>query len=127
MIGPEGLQHTLDVLSDRGYCDIPAVCIGGLNASNVMQVMFRGSSPKKPLDGVAVVSAIVAAADPEAASRQLLDLVQKSNQLSRRRGNPNTSLSAAATTREGILKLVPEVIKAVHEQKPLSHNMTNLV
>lgn len=112
-------------MSERGYRDIPSVCIGGLNASNVMQVMFRGSSPQKALDGVAVVSAIVAAADPEEASRQLLGLVQKSDRLGRG-GSPHTS-APAVTTKEEILKLVPEVIRAVHEQKPLSHNMTNLV
>lgn len=125
VIGTEGLRRILDVLSQRGHAKVPTVAIGGLNASNVMQVMFRGSSPAKPLDGVAVVSAIVAAEDPEAASRQLLDLVRKSDLLNRA-VVPKPSKSVAST-KEGILKLVPEVIKAVHEKKPLSHNMTNLV
>lgn len=125
MIGPEGLRRTLDILSERGYGKVPTVAIGGLNASNVMQVMFRGSSPDKPLGGVAVVSAIVAANDPEAASRQLLDLVRKSDHL-KGAGDPKLSKSVAST-KEDILKLVPEVIKAIHEKKPLSHNMTNLV
>lgn len=125
VLGPEGLRHTLDVLSEKEHGSVPAVCIGGLNASNVTQVMFRGSSPRKPIDGIAVVSAIVAAADPEAASRQLLDLIRKSDRLTRT-PSPSTSVTRAAAKDE-ILKLVPDVIKAVHEQKPLSHNMTNLV
>lgn len=122
VIGPEGLRRILDTLADRGHGHVPTVCIGGINASNVISVMFRGSPPGNPLDGVAVVSAIVAAQDPEAASRQLLDLVGKTDQL-RRQGNPKPG----PATKEGILQLVPQVIKAVHEKKPLSHNMTNLV
>lgn len=75
IIGPEGTRHILLALSAKGHAHVPTVCIGGINASNTPQVLFRGSPPEKPLDGIAVVSAI----------------------------------------------------KAVHEQKPLSHNMTNLV
>lgn len=99
------------------------MCIGGINASNIPQVLFRGSPPGNPLDGVAVVSAIMAAADPEAASRRLLGLVQEASERNRQ---PRTGISAART-KEELLGLVPAAIKAVHEQKPLSHNMTNLV
>lgn len=123
VIGPEGLRHTLAVLAERGHGGVPAVCIGGINASNIPQVLFRGSPPEKPLDGVAVVSAIMAAEDPEAESRRLLGLVRDASE---RNGQPRTGTSAAAS-KEQLLKLVPGAITAVHEQKPLSHNMTNLV
>lgn len=103
---------------------MPTVCIGGVNASNIPQVMFRGSPPENPLDGVAVVSAIVAARDPEAASRELLGLVRGSVALRQR---TRSDVPKAAASKESILELVPGAIKAVHEQKPLSHNMTNLV
>ncbi|KAL2278525.1 hypothetical protein FJTKL_14439 [Diaporthe vaccinii] len=123
VIGPDGLRHTLAVLAERGHGGVPAVCIGGINASNIPQVLFRGSPPEKPLDGVAVVSAIMAAEDPEAESRRLLGLVRDASERNRQ---PRTGTSAAGT-KEELLKLVPGAIKAVHEQKPLSHNMTNLV
>lgn len=123
VIGPEGLRHTLAVLAERGHGGVPAVCIGGINASNIPQVLFRGSPPEKPLDGVAVVSAIMAAEDPEAASRTLLGLVRDAAERNRQ---PRTG-TAVAASKEELLKLVPGAIKAVHEQKPLSHNMTNLV
>ncbi|MDK2784554.1 MAG: thiamine-phosphate pyrophosphorylase, partial [Bacillota bacterium] len=42
------------------------VAIGGINAANAAQVAATG------VDGLAVVSAIVAAADPEEAARRLL-------------------------------------------------------
>ena len=48
--------------------NIPVVAIGGIEESNILQLQGRG------LAGVAVVSAIFAAQDPEAASRRLYEL-----------------------------------------------------
>lgn len=129
VIGPEGLRNNLDILSEQGYGHVPTVCIGGIKAANVMQVLFRGRSPgRNGPDGVAVVSAIVAAEDPETASRQLRALVRKAGQLGQHSGkSPMRGIVAAATTKEDILQMVPDVVKAVHAKKPLSHNMTNLV
>lgn len=101
---------------------MPAVCIGGINASNIPQVMFRGSSSEKQLDGVAVVSAIMAAEDPEGESRRLLGLVRKPLPFSKNDGRERTGMTA-----EDLVKTIPSIVKAVHDQKPLSHNMTNLV
>lgn len=126
VIGPEGLRQTLSTLAERGHGGVPAVCIGGINASNIPQVLFRGSPPAKPLDGVAVVSAIMAAADPETESRRLLGLVRDASSRNGGVGGPRTG-QAAARTKEELLGLVPGAIRAVHDQKPLSHNMTNLV
>ena len=47
---------------------IPVVAIGGIDESNILQLQGRG------LAGVAVVSAIFAAQNPEAASRRLYEL-----------------------------------------------------
>ena len=123
VMGPEGLRRTLEVLYENGHGRVPTVCIGGINASNTSQVLFRGCPPENPLDGIAVVSAIVAAQDPQAASRELLGLVRAATAL---RQGLRSGMSTA-TTKEEILELVPEAIRAVHELKPLSHNMTNLV
>lgn len=59
------------------------------------------AAPAKSLDGIAVVSALVAAEDPAAAARDLLAKV--------------------------VTGRVPDVLRAVAEGSPLSHNMTNLV
>jgi thiamine-phosphate pyrophosphorylase len=48
---------------------LPIVAIGGLHAGNAAEVVAAGA------DGVAVVSAISAAPDPEAAARELRDIV----------------------------------------------------
>mgnify|MGYP003102710253 CR=1 FL=1 len=50
---------------------IPVVAIGGINASNLMELAGSG------VDGVAVVSAIFAAKDPGQATRELKVLAQK--------------------------------------------------
>ena len=54
-----------------GAVSIPVVAIGGIKASNVMEL--RGSG----VDGVAVVSAIFAAEDPGAATAHLLELAKE--------------------------------------------------
>lgn len=55
-------------LSDLGaaLAPLPAVAIGGIGAGNAAQVMASGAT-----DGIAVVSAICGAEDPEAAARAL--------------------------------------------------------
>ncbi len=58
-VGP-GLITTL-----KGAVELPMVGIGGIGAGNAAQVIAAGG------DGVAVVSAIVSADDPEAAARDL--------------------------------------------------------
>jgi thiamine-phosphate diphosphorylase len=49
----------------RGAVDLPIVGIGGIKATNAAEVIAAGAA------GVAVVSAIVSAGDPEAAARDL--------------------------------------------------------
>jgi thiamine-phosphate diphosphorylase / hydroxyethylthiazole kinase len=75
------------------------------------------------LDGVAVVSAIIAAKDPRKASEDLLALVKTSP--------PFAAASLANTERKpdinALIEQIPSVIKAVGDKTPLSHNMTNLV
>lgn len=80
---------------------MPAVCIGGLGAANAAAVLAQGSPPEKPLDGLAVVSALVAAPDPAAAARDLLGKV--------------------------LAARIPHAVRAVAATTPLTHNMTNLV
>lgn len=53
----------------RAFSRHPLVGIGGLNAGNAEAVIMAGA------DGVAVVSAICAAADPCAASREIADII----------------------------------------------------
>jgi thiamine-phosphate pyrophosphorylase len=54
----------------RARTRLPLVAIGGIDDRNAGEAVRAGA------DGIAVVSAIVAAADPEAASRQLLRAIE---------------------------------------------------
>jgi len=64
-LGLEGLREI------RQAVKIPLVGIGGLNKENSADVVRNGA------DGVAVVSAIVAADDPESASRELIKVIKR--------------------------------------------------
>lgn len=64
-LGLEGLAQICRAVS------LPVVGIGGLHAGNAAAVMASGAR------GVAVVSAIVAAGDPEGAARELAEIVNR--------------------------------------------------
>ncbi|KAF3064054.1 putative thiamine biosynthetic bifunctional enzyme [Daldinia childiae] len=122
IIGVEGLQEILLRIAAENW-SVKTVCIGGINASNVSRVVWQSSGKGKSLDGVAVVSAIMAARDPETASRELLQLVKSPPAFAK------FGVTTGQQTRspQELLVLVPSIIKAIHSKKPLSHNMTNLV
>jgi thiamine-phosphate pyrophosphorylase len=67
-LGLEGLREI------RKAVRLPLVGIGGLNRDNAAEVIRNGA------DGVAVVSAIVAADDPEAAAKDLKHVIVKARQ-----------------------------------------------
>jgi thiamine-phosphate pyrophosphorylase len=64
---PVGL-HGLAAI--RAQSPLPLVAIGGIGAANAAAVLDAGA------DGLAVVSAICSAADPEAAARGLMDVMR---------------------------------------------------
>ena len=49
----------------------PVVAIGGISASNVAEVVTTGAA------GIAVISAVCGDADPEAATRRLVEIIEK--------------------------------------------------
>lgn len=119
IIGTAGLRNILHRLSTMDLV-IPTVAIGGLNTSNVRRVMFQSKSPNKGLDGVAIVSAIMAAEDPKAAAAALLRSIK---------GIPITMSPKAKDNQsvETLLSQVPYIVKELGTKSPLCHNMTNLV
>lgn len=62
-LGPIGVRKMLQVLA-RYDLSIRCVAIGGINHNNVDNVMYQCQIPGKKLDGVAVVSCIMAKEDP---------------------------------------------------------------
>ena len=163
VVGTTGIQRMLKAMAAAGYGHIPAVCIGGINASNARRVIFQGGylplpeeedeeasgsteatgttdasavaqrNTDKKLDGVAVVSAIMSAADPGAASALLADEVR----LGKTEGptkfyTSTSSIHGSAVTSSPLsgspsTSTVQRILQALNDTTPLSHNMTNLV
>ena len=67
-IGPDGLARILATLRQRAP-DMPDCGIAGIDASNAAEVIAAGA------DGIAVISALSLAPDPEAAARELRGIV----------------------------------------------------
>lgn len=70
--GPIGIRQMLKVL---GSADIQTVAIGGINHGNVVRTMRQCQVPGRTLDGVAVVSCIMAALDAGEAASSLKQLL----------------------------------------------------
>ena len=119
-----GLQGTRAILAEMekmiGSSDAykPVVAIGGINASNIQRIMYQSRSTNYKLNGVAVVSAIMAAEKPTEAVQELRTLMNTP---------PVTESNPTEGGLEGMLKKVPVLVSAVDTQGPLCHNMTNLV
>jgi len=119
IIGTTGVQQILSSLASNGY-DLKTVCIGGISAANTQRVLYQSASPQKKLDGVAVVSAIMASSDPKQAASSLRQLIDEPPPFA-------SSTSRPRLTRDHIVAKVSVVIKKMASKKPLCHNMTNLV
>lgn len=65
-----GLHGLLAIVESAARSNVPVVAIGGINQTNASEVLATGA------DGLAVVSAIMQAADPAAASSALRQLVR---------------------------------------------------
>ncbi|KAK1448561.1 hydroxyethylthiazole kinase [Colletotrichum cuscutae] len=135
IIGTAGLRTILTKLAAAGHLPrVKTVCIGGLNPSNIQRVLYQSANPDASspasLDGVALVSAIVAAKDPESASRNLLELVKTSpsyRSITSSSSGSSSDASASPVDVDNLLAQIPSVITRVATTSPLSHNMTNLV
>ncbi|WPH02973.1 Hypothetical protein R9X50_00584500 [Acrodontium crateriforme] len=117
--GTAGIQHILTRLAEEKL-DVKTVGIGGINAKNAQRVLYQSASATKKLDGIAVVSAIMAAENPEEAAEDLEMLIKIPPPFAK-------SIAKSALTLSDIQTKVPAIIAKVAAKKPLCHNMTNLV
>lgn len=119
-----GTAGTAAILQAMGTSKLPTVAIGGINASNVQRVLHQTSAGSKSLDGVAVVSAIVAATNPQKAAEQLKGLMQNLKTKMYPSIPPSAEYMKDVTA---LISLVPRIVKEHRQKNPLCHNMTNLV
>ncbi|ODQ67236.1 thiamine biosynthetic bifunctional enzyme [Nadsonia fulvescens var. elongata DSM 6958] len=127
--GVSGIREILKVLRDdtpKGANKIKAVAIGGINHSNVQHVLFSAAVPGRALDGVAIVSCIMASKTPGEATKTLVELVKSqgpwvSNQADLDFININDD------TYEENIRSLGELASIVTEVSPFVHHITNNV
>ncbi|KAG7664198.1 THI6 [[Candida] subhashii] len=116
--GPIGVRKMLQVLhrynSIKENKRISSVAIGGINHSNADKVMYQCSIPGQAIDGVAVVSCIMANEDAGKATRELLVIIK------------SKPIWVNDTT-DGRESDVRRVIAQLTESHPLVHHITNNV
>lgn len=110
--GPAGIRQVMAALAagDPEH-RLKTVVIGGIKAANVQRVLYTGSVPGRLPDGIAVVLGIMADADAERASRELLDLVK--------RGTVPWSVSG------GEVGEFRALAQRVEQEAPMLHHITN--
>ncbi|KAI0829695.1 Hydroxyethylthiazole kinase [Trametes gibbosa] len=121
VVGVRGIGELLDVLHGS---TVKAVAIAGIKSTNVLHCLHGSVSPAgRTLDGVAVVSDIVASTDPLNASRRIATIVQafKSDPA------PKFSISSLSYSADVFKKGVGELLSAAHNFSPLVHQITNNV
>lgn len=77
--GPIGIRRMLEALDQDGEKigrKILSVAIGGINALNAAKVKFQCLVPGRSIDGVAVVSCIMASTDPGESKRKLVSAIK---------------------------------------------------
>ncbi|KAK7887399.1 thiamine biosynthetic bifunctional enzyme [Exophiala xenobiotica] len=124
IIGTRGLQGILAACDTGTEKSIPCVAIGSINASNIQRVLHQSADGSNRLNGVAVVSAIMAATDPKAAANVLRDLFKTTQETYYAAVPPS---KAPVMDIQGLLSQIPAIIKSHVSSSVLCHNMTNTV
>ncbi|KAI9509171.1 thiamine biosynthetic bifunctional enzyme [Russula earlei] len=121
--GIAGARAMLGALEGTG---VKAVAIGGVNSKNVLRTLHGCvSSTGHALDGVAVVSDIMASPEPYATASCLAQtFCAWSAAVSR---GPAAFLVKAQYTREGIAAAAATLVDTVRRVRPLVHQITNNV
>lgn len=120
IIGTTGVQAILDSITETGR-DVGTVAIGGISLPNVQRVLYQSQASGKRLDGVAIVSAIMAADYPRAAAAEFAKRI--------RAPAPFATIPKAPRANEAtsLLQEVPQVVQKMVQAHPLVHNMINYV
>ncbi|EIW63083.1 Hydroxyethylthiazole kinase [Trametes versicolor FP-101664 SS1] len=120
VVGVRGLGELLDVLEGT---EVKAVAIAGIKSTNALHLLHGSVTPAgRALDGVAVVSDIVASTDPLTAAKRIATIVQAFKAAPA----PTFSLSSSYAA-DAFTKGVGELLSAVRSHSPLVHQITNNV
>lgn len=123
VIGIRGIGAILEVFKNT---DIQAVAIGGIKISNALQVLHGGVAPSdyRSLDGLAIVSEIMASQQPLEQAKGLRHIID-SFKLSK-----IPPVFSSQHTKYDVTSLVGQagqLLKSVRNLSPLVHQITNIV
>ncbi|KAL9550837.1 hypothetical protein MBANPS3_004544 [Mucor bainieri] len=114
-LGVEGVQRILKSMEAN---PVPTVAIGGIGAKNACELLEGSDTGKIHIDGLAIVSAIMAAEDPKVACEELLRLIRSS--LSK------VGVKANNTVKDAV-QFAVQAAKNIKEKTPMVHHITNYV
>ncbi|KAI0268629.1 Hydroxyethylthiazole kinase [Gloeopeniophorella convolvens] len=129
MCGIAGARAILSVLEGTG---VKSVAIGGIHSTNLLRTLHGCASPTgHTLDGVAIVSAIVASPEPFAAAHRLAHGF-RAWAITAPRGRPAAFVSwpsqpKVAYTRDSVVAAAAALVDTVRRVRPLVHQITNMV
>ncbi|BEI81024.1 hypothetical protein CcaverHIS002_0201840 [Cutaneotrichosporon cavernicola] len=129
-LAPSGTGVLLDIIASQGEKGLAtqAVAIGGIHAHNT-PFLLHGSvgASGKALDGVAVISAIVASQTPKEKAAELRAITD-AFKASREGTNSETAVFPAPQRgAEELIKAAAELFAVVRDTTPLVHQITNAV
>ncbi|KZV76302.1 Hydroxyethylthiazole kinase [Peniophora sp. CONT] len=119
--GVEGVREMMEELEGS---NVKSVAIGGVKSTNLTRVLHGCSSARGlGLDGVAVVSDIMAAQDPRAAAERLASIYRAWRSVPR---IPTSfSKADAELSSASFVELAGKLLEGVRAAKPLVHQITN--
>ncbi|KAL1747054.1 Hydroxyethylthiazole kinase family-domain-containing protein [Schizophyllum fasciatum] len=121
LLGPRAVGPLLALLEGT---DVRAVAIGGINAGNLARTLQGAvSDGGRALDGVAVVSDIMASRDPGAAAGRLAAIVRAFKEGRARASSAPSAGLHVPDLLDGVVRLM----EVVREINPLVHQITNTV
>lgn len=116
--GPIGVRKMLQVLrkhnTSKSNKSIRSVAIGGINQANAAKVLYQCAIPQQSLDGVAIVSCIMASEDAAGSTIELAEVINLTVPWIRKISNSGTAK-------------LQDKVAAVQNAKPLVHHITNNV
>ncbi|KAI0036855.1 thiamine biosynthetic bifunctional enzyme [Vararia minispora EC-137] len=119
-----GISGTQDMLAVLEGTTIQSVAIGGIKIDNLARVLHGCSSPNgHGLDGIAVVSEIMASPEPRIAAERLAKTCSSWKSVPRRPVSFTTPLSSAVA----YVRRSAELLELVRTLSPLVHQITNNV
>ncbi|KAI0674972.1 Hydroxyethylthiazole kinase [Trametes maxima] len=121
IVGVRGIGELLVILEGT---NVKAVAIAGIKSTNALHCLHGSvSSSGRPLDGLAVVSDIVASPDPLNAARRIATIVKAFKAVPL----PTFSLSPSTYAVDAFKHGTGQLLLAVKKFSPLVHQITNTV